>query len=39
MSKTMLDGLNMPAGLKQINDHSWYVSSLGDGTLLKVTYE
>ena len=32
-------GLNTPAGLKQLNDHTWYVTSTGDGTLLKVTYK
>ena len=31
-------GLNMPAGIKQINPQSWYVTSLGDGTLLKISY-
>jgi hypothetical protein len=37
-STVIVDGLNMPAGLKQINNHSWYVTSMGDGTLLKVDY-
>ncbi len=31
-------GLNLPVGIKQINEHSWYVTSLGDGSLLKVSY-
>ena len=35
----LADGLNKPAGLKQVNDHTWYVTSTGDGTLLKVTYQ
>ncbi|MEO6813213.1 MAG: ScyD/ScyE family protein [Ginsengibacter sp.] len=35
----LLGGLNMPVGLKQINNHSWYITSMGDGTLLKVTYD
>lgn len=30
-------GLNLPTGLKQVNEHTWYVTSMGDGTLLKVT--
>lgn len=34
----IVDGLNMPVGIKQIDNHSWYVSSMGDGTILKVTY-
>lgn len=37
-STVITDGLNMPAGLKQINSQSWYVTSMGDGTLLKVDY-
>jgi hypothetical protein len=35
----LANGLNKPAGLKQVNDHTWYVTSTGDGTLLKVTYK
>lgn len=31
-------GLNQPAGIKQISQHSWYVTSMGDGTLLEVSY-
>lgn len=38
-SKVLVDNLNMPVGLKQINFHSWYISSMGDGTILKVNYE
>lgn len=34
----LADGFNTPAGLKQANEHTWYITSLGDGTLLKVTY-
>lgn len=30
-------GLNLPTGLKQVNNHTWYVTSMGDGTLLRVT--
>ena len=37
-STVITGGLNMPAGLKQINNQSWYVTSMGDGTLLKVGY-
>lgn len=39
MSKTIVEGLNMCAGLKQINDFSWYISSLGNGTVVKVSYK
>lgn len=34
----LTNGLNLPAGLKQANAHTWYVSSLGDGSVLKVAY-
>lgn len=30
--------LNRPAGLAQANDHTWYVTSLGDKSVLKITY-
>ncbi len=30
-------GLNQPAGLKQIDDHTWYVTTLGDNKVLKIT--
>ncbi len=38
-SETIVGKLNMPAGLKQIDRQSWYVTSLGDGTLLKISFE
>lgn len=38
-SKVLVDNLNMPVGIKQINFHSWYISSMGDGTILRVDYE
>ena len=30
-------GLNIPVGIKQTDEHTWYVTSLGDGSILKVT--
>ena len=37
--KRLLAGkLNMPVGLKQVNLRTWYITSLGDGTLLKAAY-
>ena len=30
-------GLNLPAGLKQADEHTWYVTSFGDNTVLKIT--
>ncbi len=37
-SKEVTSGLNLTAGLTQANEHTWYMSSLGDGTVLKLTY-
>ena len=36
--KQLAGGLNMPVGIKQVNNHTWYVTSMGDGTVLKVSY-
>jgi len=36
--KVITTGLNMPAGIKQTGPQCWYVTSMGDGTLLKVSY-
>ncbi len=30
--------LNMPVGITQANEHTWYITSMGDGTVLKATY-
>ena len=37
-SDVLLDKLNMPTDLKIANSHTAYLTSLGDGTLLKVTF-
>jgi hypothetical protein len=37
-TKVIANVLNMPAGIKQTNHQSWYVTSLGDGTLLEISY-
>ena len=38
-SSTMLTStLNMPVGLKQVNGYTWYITSMGDGSVLKATY-
>jgi hypothetical protein len=34
----LAEGLNMPSAITQVTEHEWYVSSLGDGTVLKVNY-
>jgi hypothetical protein len=34
----LAEGLNMPAGITQASEHEWYVTSLADGTVLKVNY-
>lgn len=38
-STVLTGGLNQPVGIKQVNDYTWYVTSLGDGSVLKVTYQ
>ncbi len=35
---TLTSTLNMPVGLKQVNNQTWYITSMGDGTVLKATY-
>ena len=37
-SEQLVGGLNQPTGIKQANSHTWYVTCLGDGTVLKVSY-
>jgi len=29
----------LPVGIVQSNDHTWYVTSLGDKSVLKVSFE
>lgn len=36
--KELATALNMPVGITQVNDHTWYITSMGDGTVLKATY-
>jgi hypothetical protein len=36
-STAIAEGLNRPAAVKQANDHTWYVTSLGSNSLLKIT--
>jgi hypothetical protein len=31
--------LNTPVALKQVNSSTWYITSMGDGTVLKATYK
>ncbi|MEO7121227.1 MAG: ScyD/ScyE family protein [Ginsengibacter sp.] len=38
-TQLLTGGLNQPAGIKQVNDHTWYVTSVADGSVLKVAYE
>lgn len=38
VSTTLTSTLNKPVGLKQVNNHTWYITSMGDGTVLKATY-
>lgn len=37
-SDVLLDKLNMPTDLKIVNNHTAYLTSMGDGALLKVTF-
>ncbi len=37
--KVLADGLNQPTGIKQVNSHTWLVTCLGDGSVLKVSYD
>jgi hypothetical protein len=32
-------GLNLPAGITQANAHTWYITSLADGAVSKVSYQ
>jgi hypothetical protein len=34
----LAEGLNRPSGITQASEHEWYVSSLADGSVLKVNY-
>ena len=37
-TSVLAEGLNQPAGLKQVDEHTWYVTNYGDNSVLKVTY-
>ena len=37
-ARQLAGNLNMPTGLKQVNEYTWYITSMGDGTLLKAAY-
>jgi hypothetical protein len=37
--KVLASGLNQPVSITQKNNYTWYVTSLGDGSVLKVTYK
>ena len=37
-TQVLTNSLNMPVGLKQVNGNTWYITSMGDGTVLKATY-
>ena len=34
----LADKFNQPGGLKQADAHTWYVTSVADGTIQKVEY-
>lgn len=33
-----IDSLNMPVGIKRVSEDTWYLTSMGDGSVLKATY-
>lgn len=33
------EGLNQPVGIKQVNSNTWYVISIAEGSVLKITYQ
>ena len=33
------DSLNMPVDIKRADEHTWYISSMGDGSIIKATYQ
>ncbi|TKK64471.1 ScyD/ScyE family protein [Ilyomonas limi] len=35
----LIEGLNMPVGIKQVSPNTWYVTTQGDGNLLKIIYK
>jgi len=37
-SEPFIEGLDMPVGIKQLSPDTWYVTTQGDGSLLKITY-
>ncbi|AKD54061.1 ScyD/ScyE family protein [Spirosoma radiotolerans] len=37
-SDVLLDKLNLPTDLKVVNNHTAYLTSLGDGSLMKITF-
>ena len=36
-SDVLEGGLNMPVSIKQVNNHTWYVVVMGDGTVVKIS--
>ncbi len=38
-SEVLAGSLNMPVGIKQVNGHTWYITIMGDGTVVKAEYD
>lgn len=36
---TLTSTLNLPVAIKQVDNSTWYITSLGDGSVLKATYK
>jgi hypothetical protein len=37
-TQVLNNSLNTPVALKQVNNYTWYITSMGDGTVLKASY-
>lgn len=38
-TQEIASGLNMPSAVRQADDHTWFVSALGDGAVLQISYK
>ncbi len=38
-TEVLADGLNQPVSITQVNKNTWYLTSLGDASVLKVSYQ
>ena len=38
-SQVLAGSLNMPVGIAQVNNHTWYITIMGDGTVVKAEFD